>query len=115
MLQPFITTGYALCLLCLVCPHLQCLLSLTLCSAADFFDAANADFFYDKMPFAFGAGMCYITGVVPPLRSAPPHASIASLHSSMARIAAQSEDVSTRRAPIRSSRLAWICGLPLAP
>jgi hypothetical protein len=28
----------------------------------DCFDAANADFMFAKIPFAFGAGQCYITG-----------------------------------------------------
>ena len=29
----------------------------------DAFDSANADFMFSKMPYCFGAGMCYITGV----------------------------------------------------
>lgn len=28
----------------------------------DCFDSANADFMLSKMPYAFGAGQCYITG-----------------------------------------------------
>jgi hypothetical protein len=28
----------------------------------DCFDSANADFMFAKIPFAFGAGQCYITG-----------------------------------------------------
>jgi hypothetical protein len=28
----------------------------------DAFDSANADFMLSKMPYAFGAGLCYITG-----------------------------------------------------
>lgn len=32
----------------------------------DAFDSANADFMFSKMPYCFGAGMCYITGVAPP-------------------------------------------------
>lgn len=28
----------------------------------DTFDAANMDFMITKMPFGFGAGLCYITG-----------------------------------------------------
>lgn len=32
----------------------------------DAFDSANADFMHAKMPYCFGAGMCYITGSFPP-------------------------------------------------
>ena len=32
----------------------------------DFFDTANSDFMVGKMPYRFGAGMCYITGTPPP-------------------------------------------------
>jgi hypothetical protein len=34
----------------------------TMLLRADCFDAANADFFFNKMSFSFGTGMCYITG-----------------------------------------------------
>jgi hypothetical protein len=52
-----------------------CVLLLTLRSAADFFDAANSDFFYAKMPFFFGAGMCMVTGApLPSVGSSCPFA-----------------------------------------
>lgn len=45
-------------------------LLLTLRSAADFFDAENAEFFYAKLSYSYGAGMCYITGALPLLHGA---------------------------------------------
>jgi hypothetical protein len=55
---------------------------LTLRSAADFYDAENAEFFYAKMPFSFGAGMCYITGA-PLLLGAPQRTFAATQHDCM--------------------------------